>query len=288
LDLTPRQFQVIELAVIAAAAFECALIANARLERALLAPPSRLPPELAERRRSTPLPLDGVALARLFGFAPPEPTAIAGQGATGSPKGAAALPALRVELMATTVGDPVELSWAILRELDAARCDVVLLGDPILDGALVEVGEGYVVIARGDQLERVELGVLPRVLTSSAEGPAPTAALIERSGSTITVRQELVQHVIANPGEAINEVRFRPHMDGGALKGFRVEYLKPGSLLSLAGLKGDDVVERINGNELNSVENALGLLASLRTARRVEVELLRGGQPTSYVIEVQP
>ena len=62
-------------------------------------------------------------------------------------------------------------------------------------------------------------------------------------------------------------------MEGGALKGFRVEYLKPGSLLSAAGLKGDDVVERINGNELNSVENALGLLASRLGRRCVVVEL---------------
>ncbi len=197
------------------------------------------------------------------------------------------LPALRVELMATTVGDPKELSWAILRELDVPRVNVALLGDPVLEGVLLEVGEGYVVIARGDQLERVDLGVLPRVLTAPVEGP-PLSSSIERQGNTGTVREELVQHVIANPGEAINEVRFRPQMDAGTLKGFRVDYLKPKSLLATAGFMGGDVIERINGNELNSVENALGLLSSLRTAKRVEVELRRDGVPTSYVIELEP
>jgi general secretion pathway protein C len=68
--------------------------------------------------------------------------------------------------------------------------------------------------------------------------------------------------------------------------GLRVLNVAPGTLLDKLGIHNGDRVERLNGFSLASPEKALEAYAHLRTARRIVVQVRRGGKPLALDYEV--
>ena len=54
--------------------------------------------------------------------------------------------------------------------------------------------------------------------------------------------------------------------------------IQPGSLYASIGVENGDVIQRVNGYEINSPEKALELYQKLRESQHVTIELERGGQ----------
>jgi general secretion pathway protein C len=77
-----------------------------------------------------------------------------------------------------------------------------------------------------------------------------------------------------------------PHMENGAIVGFKLLQIDEGSIYSKAGLKDDDVITSINGTDLTSAAGAVSLLRSLKGANKLDVEMLRGGGKESISIQV--
>ena len=78
-----------------------------------------------------------------------------------------------------------------------------------------------------------------------------------------------------------------PSFTQGATDGFKLLAVVPGSLFARLGLQNGDVIRRVGGVALTSVEGGLELFQRLRSATRVELELERRGQPLRqrYAIE---
>jgi len=53
--------------------------------------------------------------------------------------------------------------------------------------------------------------------------------------------------------------------------------IRRGSIYSRLGLQNGDVVERINGSELNNIETGLELFGRLRGGSRIDVDIRRNG-----------
>lgn len=87
-------------------------------------------------------------------------------------------------------------------------------------------------------------------------------------------------------GQMAQDVRIVPYYEGGVSKGFKMYSIRPGSLLAQIGLQNGDVVEKINGYDLNSPEKALQVYGLLKNEKNVNVDLSRNGQNTtiSYTI----
>ena len=59
------------------------------------------------------------------------------------------------------------------------------------------------------------------------------------------------------------------------------------SFYSRLGLRNGDVLQRINGLDLDSPDKALEAFTKLRDARRIELEIERGGAPVRKVFDFQ-
>ena len=69
-----------------------------------------------------------------------------------------------------------------------------------------------------------------------------------------------------------------PSFKNGAANGFKLFSIQPGSLYASIGIENGDVIQRVNGYELNSPEKALELYQKLKESGHVTIELERGGQ----------
>jgi len=103
---------------------------------------------------------------------------------------------------------------------------------------------------------------------------------VRKVGATsYEIDQREFDRALSNVAKLMTEARAIPEMDANAnLVGFKIAYLKEGSLFDKIGIKSNDVLSRINGYELNSNEKALQLFGKLRSADRFTIDIKRGGQ----------
>jgi general secretion pathway protein C len=74
------------------------------------------------------------------------------------------------------------------------------------------------------------------------------------------------------------QARIVPSFKNGVANGFKLFSIQPGSLYASIGVENGDVIQRVNGYEINSPEKALELYQKLRESQHVTIELERGGQ----------
>jgi general secretion pathway protein C len=100
------------------------------------------------------------------------------------------------------------------------------------------------------------------------------------------VERAIVESTLADPSALMRSVRVVPDKQDGAIVGLKLLGIKPGSLLGTVGLRSGDRLESINGFSMNSPEKALQAYAQLRTAQRLNVRLLRRGQPVELTLNI--
>ena len=69
--------------------------------------------------------------------------------------------------------------------------------------------------------------------------------------------------------------------------GFRVFQIKPGSLFEKMGMKDQDVIKRVNGQDLDSFEKATGLFGALRNEKTISIDIVRNGARINYTYEIR-
>lgn len=94
------------------------------------------------------------------------------------------------------------------------------------------------------------------------------------------VDQSELDKALSNVAKLMTEARALPKTDAnGNVLGFEIVYLKPQSLFEKIGILKNDLLTRINGYDLSSLEKALELFSKLRYSDRFTIDLKRGDRP---------
>ena len=92
--------------------------------------------------------------------------------------------------------------------------------------------------------------------------------------------QALRETIMKNPQEAMQLVNAQPVMEGGQLKGYRLNPGRDRKLFGSVGLRPGDIVTSVNGIPLNDMSQMGALFEQLNSANRLDVTIERGGQQT--------
>jgi general secretion pathway protein C len=76
----------------------------------------------------------------------------------------------------------------------------------------------------------------------------------------------------------MTEIVIRPHLENGQPDGLALSNIKPNSIFRRMGLRNGDVLKGVDGNEIQSVDDALKLYENLKDSDSVQVTLSRRGQ----------
>lgn len=167
------------------------------------------------------------------------------------------------------------------------------------DAALVEIRNRAIVVRRRDHFELCraedEGGAATRP-TASVATPAPAATTGAPSGAGVTrisdtqynIERAEIDSALSNLNEIATQARIVPSFQDGRANGFKLFSIKPGSLYSKIGLRNGDVIQKINGYELNSPDKALEVYQKLRDSSSVSIELTRRGQGTTVNYSIVP
>lgn len=198
-----------------------------------------------------------------------------------------AIPTSTLDLTLTGVVAAQAESLALIRVNNEPETPFAI-GDQIAHGVTLRaVYPDRAIIQRRELTEALLLEDKSAGLGDAAALPTPsTAGAIDSTGgNSFQVNREFVADQLRNP-DIFRQALIVPNAGGG----FLVRQIQPGSLYEKLGLKVGDVIRKVNGNDINSVDEVLRLyqeLGGVDAVADVELEVLRGGRPEQLRYTVQ-
>jgi general secretion pathway protein C len=104
--------------------------------------------------------------------------------------------------------------------------------------------------------------------------------------SPFVIDQREVDEALSNLDRLYTEIRIVPNFRNGQPAGMKILAVKPGSIFSKLGLKRGDVLERINGLELD-IRRGMELFSQLREQKNLRIDLVRRGINKTLEYEIR-
>jgi hypothetical protein len=102
------------------------------------------------------------------------------------------------------------------------------------------------------------------------------------------IKQEEVNKAMGNLSKIATKARIVPAFEGGKSIGFKLFSIRPGSVYSKIGIQNGDIVQGVNGYELNSPDKALELYQKLKDGKEFSVDIKRRGKPVTLDYAIVP
>src|SRR6266568_4220734 len=265
-------------------------------------------------RPSGPARLEPDRLYVLIGQKPP-PLVTASEGAASRPKtpqncadlnAAPVKSGLRAQLVAGVVSDHPRSSIASILDLSARETRVYGVGDQLLGATLLSVerlrderdalGTGFkvaVILCNNGQKEYVDFdsgdgsgaataAAPPRSFGRGDEeapaAPGTSDGVKKLADNKYEVKKKFIDDTLSDLNKIATQARIVPSFKNGVANGFKLFSIQPGSLYSAIGIENGDVIQRINGYEMNSPDKALEVYQKLRESQNIKIEIERNGQ----------
>lgn len=312
LDLFFRKYAwAANLVLLFAAAWLGAKTVNTLVGAAIRPKPAAdLSTPTAAPRPVVPVALDLDALYRLIGQTPPATVAEAEAPARRAPQNcddASAEPTrsdLRLSLVATILAERPQWSLATILDESSRETKVIGVGEQIAGARLLGVerireggdatGNAFKVVAvicNGGTKQYVEPdtgamagGDVPNLGVSAVPRPggrtaAPMEGVRQLGENKYELDRAVVDSALGDMSRLATQARIVPSFKNGVANGFKLFAIQPGSLYASIGIQNGDVIQRINGFELNSPDKMLELMQRLKDSSHVTLDLEHGGQP---------
>ena len=110
----------------------------------------------------------------------------------------------------------------------------------------------------------------------------------QRDNNKIVMSKDYRQKIIDQDlGKILMDATAEPYFSQGKVRGFKLSQITPDSIYDKSGLKNEDVITAINGQELKSVAFAIRLLKTLKESDNIVVSIQRQGEEMELQLDVR-
>lgn len=161
---------------------------------------------------------------------------------------------------------------------------------------LHEIRDRAIVVQRNDHLELCaaegegDKKSPPRLASASrpsSSGGSGEGAVNKVSDEEYEVDRSYIDSQLANLSKVATQARIVPSFKNGKANGFKLFSIKPGSIYAKIGMQNGDIIQRINGYEMNSPEKGLEIYQKLKTEQSITVDYLRRGQTKNRTFNIR-
>ncbi len=193
--------------------------------------------------------------------------------------------ALKLKLWGTVSGDKSSAS-AVIEDLQARKQNLYREGDAIQNATIKMILREKVVLTVDGKDEVLEM---EKLLASAGPGGAvpqpsepasPSISAVETPGGDQNVRlgREQIDAAVNNVNNLMRQAKIRPHFKDGKPDGLTLTRVRPDSIFTQLGLRSGDIITGVDGQDIQSVDDALRFYRSLKSADNVSVQIRRRGQ----------
>ncbi len=204
---------------------------------------------------------------------------------------------LKLKLWGTVTGD-AERAYAVIEESVKRKQNLYHIGDSV-EGAKVKkiLREKIIITVNGkDEMLSMEKPEQRKSLAlGQAPSPAPVSALpfpFPGAGNNpearkISLERGQVEDAVNDVNNLMKQAKIRPHFKDGQPDGLTLSRVKRDSIFTKLGLRSGDIITGVDGQKIQSVDDALKFYNSLKSASNVSLEIKRRGrvQQLEYNIE---
>lgn len=113
-----------------------------------------------------------------------------------------------------------------------------------------------------------------------------TAGVAKQGDNKFVVDKAEIDNALANVDKLFTEVQAVPNFVAGKPAGIKLLAMTPTSIFSKLGLQRGDVLERINGTELD-IASGMNLFNQLKSQNRISIDLTRNGKKQTLDYEIR-
>ena len=224
----------------------------------------------------------------------PEAIASWNPSAAGGGAGGQAVTDLKVRLIGTMVAEPAQYSAAFIVNENEKDSDAkgYSIGHKIQDAEIIGIDKLKVTLRRCDGKTEVltvsEEAPKSKPASSKPSGGSDDGRISQTGDNEFTVDRALIEEHIGDL-EGISKMgRALLHRGpDGEFDGYRLSAIRRNTLADQLGIKNGDIVHSVNGQALNSVQNAMGAYQGLQTESELTFEITRRGQPVTLTYKIQ-
>lgn len=291
---SPRYLVVVNLILLALAAYSASAIVGTALAARYIQPPevdiSAPPAPIPEQASKPPAYYALIDTRDIFNSAKPQ--------AEAAPVETPAPTELRLKLWGVALQEGSD-SYCVIEDEKKRTQAVYKINDEVPGGATVKAVEwNRVVLLNGGQEEVLELqdttapiggvaAMVRNIPTSQPPAAAAVTGVKMVSEDQFVVDRSEVDNALENMSQLFTQIRAVPHFEGGESTGFRLFAIRRGSLFDKIGLKNGDIIRNINGQPMNDPTKALALLEELRNVSDLTVQVTRNRQDKTLSYSVQ-
>jgi len=181
-----------------------------------------------------------------------------------------------------TVSGADDGDYAVIEDVKAREQNLYRTGDAIQTATVKEIYREKVVLTVNGKDEVLQMQDLKSGKAAFRPGGLPVQAGARSSGSVraqrISLRRSYIERSMTDVASLMTQVQIQPHMENGVPAGLALSSIKPNSIFRRMGLRNGDIIAGVDGNEISSVDDALKLVDSLKSASTLSLQLKRRGR----------
>lgn len=180
---------------------------------------------------------------------------------------------LKLKLLGTVTGNHHQ-AFAVIQDATKKEQHLYRTGDAVQNATLKMILREKVVLRVNGKDEVLEIESAPSRLKPNRRHSKPG----KTTPQNITLQRSQIKKDTKNINSFRQQVRMRPHFSNGKPDGLRFTQIKPNSIFHKMGIKNGDVITSVNGNTIESQNDALKLYQSLQSSTNVKLQLKRRGR----------
>lgn len=181
---------------------------------------------------------------------------------------------LKLNLLGTVTGSS-DKAYAVIQDASKNLQELYKIGDTIQNATLKMILREKVVLRVNGKDEILEVEAEAPSRSKTTRRPRRPARATSRN---ITLERSQIKTAVQNINDLMQQARVRPHFANGMPDGLILTQIKPNSIFHNMGLRNGDIITNVDGNNIESVDDALMLYQGLQSSPNVQLQLKRRGR----------
>ena len=174
--------------------------------------------------------------------------------------------------------------YAVVFDTASKKQEFYRVKDDVGNGWLVHrIDKNRVVLKKGDREEVLEIKFIEDV----AKANSGSAVKHSTAGDHVRLSPPEVESALSDLNRVMTQARVIPNIVDGKTSGYKIFNIIPNSIYTKIGIMNNDIIERVNGVEINSPDMVYKLFQQMRNESRIALDLKRGEEKKSIVVEIR-
>ena len=199
---------------------------------------------------------------------------------------------LKLKLWGTVTGRGGQ-AYAVIEDTKTRKQNLYRTGDAIQNAIVKLILRQKVVLNVDDRDEILgmeEIGAASERRESRAvarSDSSPPKLPVSSYPRQLTLESNQIESALENLDQLMDQAQIRPHIEEGRPSGISITGIKPNTVFRKMRLRNGDIITGVNGNPIETVEDAMKVFGDVKSASELQVEIKRRGQKRvlNYKIE---